>query len=136
MTVFATTESSITQVSPAGRDAVPEFTEMRRPALWDNSRPSRQAAYASTAPRTVVLGYDGSQAARRALRRAAEAAGSGGRVVVVTAVPPSPAHAHEVDSLTAEPEDIVEEAAALLREDDVEITTCVADSEPAEALVA
>jgi nucleotide-binding universal stress UspA family protein len=88
--------------------------------------------------RTIVVGYDGSQAARRALISAAEAAGSGGRVVVVTAVPSADtlAQEDELDALLAEPEELIGQAAALLTGHDVEVSTRVEEAEPAEALVA
>lgn len=116
---------------------MPQFTEMRRPALWGH-RPSPQPAPRPREPRTVVLGYDGSQAARRALLRAAEAAGSGGRVVVVTAVQPADpiAQEFELGLPVAEPWQLVEEVSAQLRGHAVEVSTRIEEAEPAEALVA
>lgn len=58
---------------------MPQFIEMHRPALWDEVRPGRGQLRAD-APRTIVVGYDGSPAASRALLYAADAAGSGGHV--------------------------------------------------------
>lgn len=51
--------------------------------------------------------------------------------------PPDPrALEHEINSLKAEPEHLLEEASRLLRGHDVEISTRVEDAEPVEALVA
>jgi nucleotide-binding universal stress UspA family protein len=113
------------------RGAVPQFTEMRRPALWDDAFRRVPAA-----PRTVVVGYDGSQAARRALRCAAEAARAGGHVVVVTATQHPDAVASEgVGGRTvAEPARLLEEAVAELMVHGVNISTRIEESEPAEAL--
>ena len=88
--------------------------------------------------RTVVLGYDGSDAAKRALFCAAHAAGSGGRVVVVTAVQPADplAQAFEISSPLTEPQQLVDEASALLQGHDIAVSTRVEEAEPAEALVA
>ena len=84
----------------------------------------------------MVLGYDGSQAARRALIRAAEAARNGGRVVVVVAVSPAESEAEEHrSSRCGDPERLLEQASVLLRGPDVEITTRVENAEPSEAPV-
>jgi len=84
--------------------------------------------------RTVVVGYDGSQAARRALSRAAEAAGTLGHVVVVVAVPPVHTLALEPGADPAAPSRLLEEAVATLRRHDVRVSTHVKAAEPAEAL--
>lgn len=109
---------------------MPQFTEMRRPALWDDA-----FGHAPEAPRTVVVGYDGSQAARRALRRAVEAARSGGHVVVVTATQHPDATASEaaVGRTAAEPARLLEEAAAALTGRGVAVSMRVEESEPADA---
>lgn len=111
---------------------MPQFTEMRRPALWNVYEP------AAAAPRTVVLGYDGSHCARRAAVRAAEAARRGGRVVVVTAVPPAELllQAHEGDLLIGDPDSLIEDASALLRPHDVAVSRRVEQADPTDALVA
>jgi nucleotide-binding universal stress UspA family protein len=88
---------------------------MRRPALWDDRRSS---------PRTVVVGYDGSPAARRAVLCAADAARPGGRVVVVTA-------ASRAD---AEPLRLLEEAAAQVAGRGVRVSAHVGKGDPADAL--
>jgi nucleotide-binding universal stress UspA family protein len=88
--------------------------------------------------RTVVVGYDGSQAARRALVRAAETAGAGGRIVVVTAVPPAETLGQEPENEAplVDPEHVIGEAVALLGAHDVEVSARVEEADPAEALVA
>jgi nucleotide-binding universal stress UspA family protein len=116
---------------------MPQFTEMRRPALWDDYWPSGAETRRRAAERsTVVLGYDGSQAARRALDRAIEAAGGGGHVAVVTAVQPADPLASEPgQSPTAEAAlRLLDEAAALLKGHDARVSTRVEEAEPAEAL--
>ena len=116
---------------------MPQFTEMRRPALWDDYRTSPPPA-SDPKERPVVLGYDGSEAARRALLRAAEAAGSGGRVVVVTAVQPADALAQEQEMgfPLAEPEQLIDEASALLQAHDLAVSARLEVAEPTEALLA
>jgi nucleotide-binding universal stress UspA family protein len=120
---------------------MPQFTEMHRPELWRDRRREAHGAGAdrrSLDPRIVVLGYDGSRAARRALLRAAEAAGNRGRVIVVAAVAPAATSApeHGIDPPIADPEHVLEEATALLGGHDVEVATRLAQAEPADALVA
>jgi len=119
---------------------MPQLTEMRRPALWHERRPSSHPAAEDSRldPRTVVLGYDGSPASRRALIRAAEAAGSGGHVIVVTAVRTAEqlAQDDEIGSLVGEPEQLIEQATALLGPHEVAVSTRIEEAEPAEALVA
>jgi hypothetical protein len=61
-------------------------------------------------PRTVVVGYDGSQAARRALSRGVESAGSGGQAQIVTATNALDELGPELD----DPSRLVEEATALV----------------------
>lgn len=111
---------------------------MRRPALRDDQSRNEAASDPRhvTPSRTVVVGYDGSQAARRALDRAAEAAGRGGHVVVVTAAPPADELALDTapDRAVADPPRLLEEAAAILESHDVEVSTRVEKAEPAEAL--
>lgn len=85
--------------------------------------------------RPVIAGYDGSRAGRRALARAAEAA-LGGRVVVVTAVPPEDEAAlvGAAEPLVGEPARLFEEAATLLRGYDLEVSMRIEQADPAEAL--
>jgi nucleotide-binding universal stress UspA family protein len=81
----------------------------------------------------VVVGYDGSDAARRALTRAAAAAGARGHVVVV--------HASEagVDDADEEPSGrgaaLAREANDLLAADGVAVSTRLMEGDAAEALV-
>lgn len=85
----------------------------------------------------IVLGYDGSRAAQRALSGAAAAAGKGGRVVVVTAVPPAdePALERLIDPPGKSPLHLLEEAEALLAEHDVAVSVRLVEADPVEALV-
>lgn len=85
----------------------------------------------------IVLGYDGSRAAQRALSGAAAAAGKGGRVVVVTAVPPADELALErlIDPPGKSPVHLLEEAEALLAEHDVAVSVRLVEADPVEALV-
>jgi nucleotide-binding universal stress UspA family protein len=96
-----------------------------------------QFAEGTPEPRPVVLGYDGSLTSQRALVRAANAAGAGGCVIVVTAVPPSDAVAldTEPESAIDDPARLLEEAAARLSEYGVEVSTEVDEADPVEALV-
>jgi nucleotide-binding universal stress UspA family protein len=101
---------------------MPQFNEMRRPAMWDDVPPN--------ASRTVVVGYDGSQAARRGLRRAVESAGFGGHVQIVTAT-------NALGELEPELEDpirLIEEATALVTGSGIRVSTRIDEAEPAEAL--
>lgn len=59
---------------------------------------STERVRADASPRPIIVGYDGSPAAARALERAATLAGTDGRVVVVTARPSAVA-----SGLTQEP---------------------------------
>lgn len=122
---------------------MPQFTEMRRPALWDEAQPgtgtarSGRSAAAPVWPRTVVLGYDGSEGARSAAARAGEAAGSGGCILVVTAVPTADASELEPEgALVGDPEHLLQEAEALLESEETEVVTRLAAGDPVEALVA
>jgi nucleotide-binding universal stress UspA family protein len=90
--------------------------------------------------RDVVVGFDGSPAAERALDRAAELAGDGGRVVLLAAstrlesggVVDEPI----LDSPSPEERDAaLDRGAAALRERGIEPQIVAADGEPAEALV-
>jgi nucleotide-binding universal stress UspA family protein len=90
--------------------------------------------------RAVVVGFDGSPAADRAIDRAADLAGDGGRVVLVTAstrlestgVVDEPI----LDSPSSEERDaLLDRGAAALRERGIEPQVVATDGEPAEALV-
>jgi len=97
-----------------------------------------QSAEPTLEPGPVVLGYDGSPTSQRALVRAATAARAGGRVIVVTAVPPADASllGGEPVSAIEEPESLLKEAAARLSEYGVDVSTEVDEADPVEALVA
>jgi nucleotide-binding universal stress UspA family protein len=90
--------------------------------------------------RTIVVGFDGSPAAERALDRAAELAGEGGRVVLLaasaqlesTGVVDEPI----LDSPSPEQRDAaLDRGAAALRERGVEPQVVAADGNAADALV-
>jgi nucleotide-binding universal stress UspA family protein len=85
----------------------------------------------------VVVGYDGSQAARRALTRAADEAGAGGRLVVVAAADtPGEVVAEDAAGLVRRARaEWLRDAAARLAGKDVDVSTRLVESEPAEALV-
>jgi nucleotide-binding universal stress UspA family protein len=101
---------------------MPQFTEMRRQALWVEASP--------TVSRTFVVGYDGSQAARRALRRAVESAGSGGHVQIVTATSAT----DELELMSDDPSVLIEEATALVAGSNVGVSTRIDEADPVEAL--
>ena len=86
----------------------------------------------------VVVGYDGSAGAKRALQRAVASARSGAAITVVTAAPliyQSPTAAAMVDPRdTDECRNLLEEAAALLARLGVRARTVEAAGDPAEAL--
>jgi nucleotide-binding universal stress UspA family protein len=88
---------------------------------------------------TIVVGFDGSSAAERALDRAAELAGADGRVVIVTAtvsLPPTAMSDEPVlDSPSPDQRDaLLDRAAAALRGRGFEPELVAADAAPAEAL--
>jgi nucleotide-binding universal stress UspA family protein len=89
--------------------------------------------------KTIVVGFDGSPAAQRALERAAELSGSAGRVVVVAAsvlIPSRSVVEEPIVSPSPEQRDaLLDQAADALRSHDIEPTLVAADAEPTEALV-
>jgi len=89
--------------------------------------------------KTVVVGFDGSPAAERALERAAELSGAEGRVVIVTASVSIPARSvvHEpiVTPSQEERDALLERAASALRRRAIEPALVAAEAEPADALV-
>lgn len=85
---------------------------------------------------SVVVGYDGSKASRRAVARATAAAEPGGRVVLVTASPPS----RDLEERMGAPRaravaDLLGEAVELCGERDVQVATRAVQAEPVDALV-
>jgi nucleotide-binding universal stress UspA family protein len=106
---------------------MPQFSEMSLPALWP---PGPRLAD------SVVVGYDGSEASRRAVARATAMAAPGGRVVLVTAAPPSRDLEERIAARrTRSAEDLLDEAAELCRGRHVRVATRVVHTEPVEALV-
>jgi nucleotide-binding universal stress UspA family protein len=92
------------------------------------------------AMRTIVVGFDGSPAAERALERAAALRGADGRVVVVTAtasLPPTSMMDEPVlDSPSPDERDaLLERAAVALRGHGIEPVLLARDLAPAEALL-
>ncbi len=91
--------------------------------------------------KTIVVGFDGSEPAIRALERTAELATAFGASVVVTSVAPAlvggPRGAGAVDPTDsyAEHQDELDEAVAILAKHGVEADTQPAVGEPAEAIV-
>lgn len=86
-------------------------------------------------PRDVVVGYDGSRSAQRALVRAASAAGADGHVVVVIAAA-IPDDGPLVEQRFADdPLLLLREARALLRDHAVRVSTRAIESDPVDALV-
>jgi nucleotide-binding universal stress UspA family protein len=90
--------------------------------------------------KTIVVGFDGSPAAERALERAAELSGANGRVLIVTASVETPTAGVVdepiLDSPSAEERaELLERAAGTVRSLGVEPELIAADAGPAEALV-
>jgi nucleotide-binding universal stress UspA family protein len=90
--------------------------------------------------KTIVIGFDGSPAAERALERAAELSGTDGRVVIVTATVTVPAAGVVdepiLDSPTPEERDaLLEDGASRLRSAGIEAALVAVEGGPAEALV-
>jgi nucleotide-binding universal stress UspA family protein len=90
--------------------------------------------------KAIVVGFDGSAAAERALERATALARTDGRVVIVTAsvsLPPSGVVDEPIlDSPSPTERDaLLERAAATVRSRGIEATLIAADAAPAQALV-
>ena len=88
----------------------------------------------------IVVGFDGSPAAERALERAAGLVAADGRIVIVTATVTLPAAGlldePILDSPSPDERDaLLERAAGTLRSRGIEATLVAADAEAAEALV-
>ena len=89
--------------------------------------------------RRIVVGYDGSEHAWRALERSAELARGGATVTVVTAVPPLPSKGF--DATAVDPSEVsehgqqLEDAEAFLRERGVDARAVGARGDPADVIV-
>jgi nucleotide-binding universal stress UspA family protein len=86
---------------------------------------------------TVVVGYDGSEGARRAVSCAVAAAEPGGRVVLVTASPPPDALIPPEElgaNGQSDVESLLNEAGRLCRGRDVHVVQRMARMDPADAL--
>jgi nucleotide-binding universal stress UspA family protein len=89
----------------------------------------------------VVVGFDGSEAAERALERAAKLAGADGRVVVVTARPTAvPSRVTPDDQIldgpsAVEQRDLLEHGRELLGAQEDRAAFVAVDANPAEALI-
>lgn len=86
----------------------------------------------------IVVGYDGSEHARRALERAAVLAGDRGSVMLVTAarlLPSSPAFAAGSGEIGDEQRAVLEEGRTRLVELGVEVRTVASLADPADAIV-
>jgi nucleotide-binding universal stress UspA family protein len=88
----------------------------------------------------VVVGYDGSDSAKRALERAAQLAGDGGKVVVVSAAE-SHARTGITEGAHLDPSEVqgrrknLEEAKAFLAERGIEAETIEAQGDPGHVIV-
>jgi nucleotide-binding universal stress UspA family protein len=88
----------------------------------------------------IVVGYDGSDAAKRALERAVTLAGSDGRIVVVAAAE-SRVHAGITEGAHLDPSEVerrrtdLEEANAMLSEQGIEAETIEAQGDPGDVIV-
>lgn len=90
--------------------------------------------------RTVVVGFDGSPAASRALERAGELSGGDGRVIVVVATPSLAATALTDEPVLDSPspgerDALLDQAAVILRERGMDPSLVADDGAPAAALV-
>jgi nucleotide-binding universal stress UspA family protein len=86
---------------------------------------------------SVVVGYDGSEGARRAVARALTAAEPGGRVVLVVASPPPDALMREQEIGAADGADadaLLDEAEGLCRRHRVQVERRISAADPADAL--
>jgi nucleotide-binding universal stress UspA family protein len=88
----------------------------------------------------IVVGYDGSEAANRALERAATLAGNDGRIVVVAAAE-SRARAGITEGAHLDPSEVerrrkdLEQAKAMLSERGIDAETIEAQGDPADMIV-
>ena len=89
----------------------------------------------TAAARDVIVGYDGSRSAQRALARAASAAGADGHVVVVIAAKISDETRPEARRTADDPLLLLREARLLLRDHEVRVSTRAVEADPVDALV-
>jgi nucleotide-binding universal stress UspA family protein len=132
-----------TRHSTSARPSVDDMSEWSFPAsdppatwTWDVDRPPVADASMSS----VVVGFDGSEAAERALQRAAALAGTNRRVVVVTARPttaPSPLTDEPILDAPSpiEQRDLLQRSRGLLEDHGVRAAFVASDADPAEALI-
>ena len=111
---------------------------LRSAAAAPRRSPRRASGYGGSG-QTIVVGFDGSPAAERALERAAELTGGDGRVVVVTAsvfIPSRSVVDEPIVSPSREERDaLLERAGSALRSRDREAVLIASDEQPSEALV-
>jgi nucleotide-binding universal stress UspA family protein len=120
----------------AAHDAeVVHFDRGRHAAIVSQSRPWSGK---TTPVRTIVVGYDGSDAARRALGRAADLAGGDARVVVVHATHPLYPRPYDMEDPDEEARSdvLLEEARQLLGGRGIDAETRSPAGGAAEQLVA
>jgi nucleotide-binding universal stress UspA family protein len=108
------------------------------PATWTWDVDTQPRAVAPT--KSIVVGFDGSDAATRALERAATLAGTNGHVVVVTARPTT-----ATSPITPEPildvpspieqRELLDRGRALLKDRAVQAAFVAVEADPAEALI-
>ena len=105
-----------------------------------DSSPTPVGQQSASRPPKVVVGYDGSDAARRALERAAAFASPQTQVVVVAVVEPYPRSgvtipANETEAEVRRRQDDLVEAQSWLESHGVHASTRLRHGDPAEALI-
>jgi len=108
----------------SSRDSSPSPSELQPASRWSN----------------VLVGYDGSDSARRALERAAEFAGDKEQVVVVAVMEPYPGSGvtipvNESEAEVRRRQDDLVEAQSLLESHGVHASTRLLHGDPAAALI-
>ena len=124
-------------VNPLG--CAPAQDRLNRMTATHAPPDSRQDALERTTA-SVVVGFDGSEAAERALERAAVHAGADGRIVVVTARPTTARSPVTDDPILdspspAEQHDLLHRSRALLDGHGARAEFVAIDADPAEALI-
>ncbi len=105
-----------------------------------DSSPTPSGQPSASRPPKVVVGYDGSNSARRALERAAAFAGPQTQVVAVAVVEPYPGSGvtipvNETEAEVRRRQDDLVEARAWLESHGVEASTRLLHGDPADALI-